>query len=56
MKLLGEGLWAITILITICILAVIYRLVYIRAYRAGAMKVLAEWKETLKGDGSNENV
>lgn len=54
-----DNLWItmpvlITTAVIICILIILYRLMYIRAYKAGASKVLQEWKLSLEEEFNND--
>lgn len=42
-----EWLWVLTTMAILFCFVVIIRVVYIYAYRAGAKRVIAEWKSTL---------
>lgn len=54
-----DNLWTImpaliTASVVIFVLTIVYRIVYIRAYRAGASVVLEQWKKTLEEEITNE--
>ncbi len=53
-----EWLWLsmITIILLFCLL-VFYRVSFIKGYKAGAKRVLAEWRKTLnEGNDYNEEI
>lgn len=43
-----EWIWILITISILFLLVVSHRLIYIRGYRAGARRVLAEWKLTLQ--------
>lgn len=43
-----EWIWVLITTSILFLFLVVCRLVYIRGYKAGARKVLAEWKQTLQ--------
>lgn len=48
-----EWVLSIILIAILFLLMVIYRLMYIKGYRAGARRILAEWKATLE-EGEKE--
>lgn len=51
-----EWVWLITTAITICVLLILRRLVYRQGYKAGANRVLVEWKNTLEEEHKDESI